>query len=41
MFCPPSTLLTLCRTEWAAHEGQDFLTDHSSPAIDFATIHAW
>lgn len=31
----------LCRTEWAAEEGQDFIADHSSPAIDFATIHAW
>jgi len=30
-----------CRTEWAAEEGQDFIQDHASPAIDFATIHAW
>ncbi|PSC76452.1 nitrilase 2 [Micractinium conductrix] len=28
-------------SEWAAEEGQDFIKDHSSPAIDFATIHAW
>lgn len=26
---------------WAAKEGQDFLADHSSPAIDFSTIHSW
>jgi mannan endo-1,4-beta-mannosidase len=28
-------------TEWAAEEGQDFLADNASPAIDYATIHAW
>ncbi|PRW59651.1 nitrilase 2 isoform A [Chlorella sorokiniana] len=28
-------------TEWAAEEGQDFILDHSSPAIDYAAIHAW
>ena len=27
--------------EWAAEEGQDFIADHSSPAIDYAAIHAW
>lgn len=27
-------------SEWAADEGQDFIADHSSPAVDFATIHA-
>ena len=26
---------------WAAAEGQDFLADHASPDIDFATFHAW
>jgi len=26
---------------WAAEEGQDFIADHSSPNIDFATIHSW
>ena len=35
------SLSSNCRTEWAAEEGQDFIADHSSPAIDFATIHAW
>uniref|UniRef100_A0A1D2A9E3 mannan endo-1,4-beta-mannosidase n=1 Tax=Auxenochlorella protothecoides TaxID=3075 RepID=A0A1D2A9E3_AUXPR len=28
-------------TEWAAEEGQDFIADHSSPDIDFATFHTW
>jgi hypothetical protein len=37
--CGPASGLR--RTEWAAEEGQDFIADHSSPAIDFATIHAW
>ena len=26
---------------WPAGEGQDFIADHSSPNIDFATIHSW
>lgn len=26
---------------WAAAEGQDFLADHASRNIDFATFHAW
>lgn len=28
-------------TEWAAQENQDFVADHSSPDIDFATFHTW
>lgn len=26
---------------WAAEEGQDFIADHKSNYIDFATIHCW
>jgi hypothetical protein len=26
---------------WAGDEGQDFLADHASPAIDFFSIHMW
>ena len=26
---------------WAANEGQAFVRDHASPAIDFASIHVW
>ncbi len=26
---------------WPAAEGQDFIDDHASPDIDFATIHSW
>lgn len=26
-------------SEWASDEGQDFLADHASPDIDFATFH--
>ncbi|KAK9815623.1 hypothetical protein WJX72_006999 [[Myrmecia] bisecta] len=26
---------------WAAHVGQDFVTQHSSPNIDFAAVHLW
>ena len=26
-------------SDWASNEGQDFIADHSSPAIDFATFH--
>ena len=26
---------------WAAEEGQDFIADHNSSNIDFATIHCW
>jgi len=26
---------------WAAKEGQDFIADHSSPDIDFSTMHSW
>ena len=26
---------------WAAEEGQDFIADHKSIHIDFATIHSW
>lgn len=28
-------------TNWAAEEGQNFVDDHASPAIDFATFHSW
>ena len=28
-------------TNWARDDGQDFLADHSSPYIDFATFHSW
>lgn len=27
--------------QWAAHLGQDFVADHASPAIDFASFHSW
>ena len=26
---------------WAAEEGQDFVADHNSSNVDFATIHCW
>jgi mannan endo-1,4-beta-mannosidase len=26
---------------WASREGQDFIADHDSPAIDVAVIHSW
>jgi mannan endo-1,4-beta-mannosidase len=26
---------------WAAHEGQNFLYDHSDPNIDYTAIHLW
>ena len=26
---------------WPSQEGQDFIADHASPSIDFATIHSW
>jgi len=26
---------------WGGQIGQDFVLDHSSPSIDFATIHVW
>ncbi|EIE27597.1 glycoside hydrolase [Coccomyxa subellipsoidea C-169] len=26
---------------WPSEEGQDFIADHASPSIDFATIHSW
>ncbi len=28
-------------SEWAAEEGQDFIADHASPHIDFASFHGW
>lgn len=28
-------------SEWAAEEGQNFILDHSSPNISFATMHLW
>lgn len=28
-------------SNWATTQGQDFLADHSSPDIDFATFHCW
>ena len=28
-------------TPWAQNQGQDFIADHSSPNIDFATFHSW
>lgn len=26
---------------WTLAEGQDFIADHASPAIDYATFHSW
>ncbi len=28
-------------SEWAAEEGQNFIADHASPHIDFASFHGW
>ncbi|CAK0739538.1 hypothetical protein CVIRNUC_001174 [Coccomyxa viridis] len=28
-------------SNWAAEEGQDFIADHNSSNVDFATIHCW
>lgn len=28
-------------SDWASQAGQDFLRDHASPHIDFATVHLW
>lgn len=33
--------LVVADSTWAAEEGQDFIADHSSADIDFATIHCW
>jgi len=27
--------------DWGGQIGQDFVSDHMSPAIDFATVHTW
>jgi hypothetical protein len=38
------TLHAICLTggaTWPTAEGQDFIDDHASPDIDFATIHSW
>ena len=31
----------IASSPWALMEGQDFLANHRSPYIDFATVHAW
>ena len=33
--------LGCAESTWAAEEGQDFIADHNSTNIDFATIHSW
>jgi len=31
----------IASSPWALEEGQDFVGNHDSPDIDFATLHAW
>ena len=35
------TVLSFAGSNWAAEEGQDFIADHNSSDVDFATIHCW
>ena len=35
------TMLSFAGSNWAAEEGQDFIADHNSSNVDFATIHCW
>ena len=35
------TVLNSAGSSWAAEEGQDFIADHNSSNVDFATIHCW
>ena len=34
-------MLSFAGSNWAAEEGQDFIADHNSSNVDFATIHCW
>ena len=34
-------MLSFAGSNWAGEEGQDFIADHNSSNIDFATIHCW
>jgi hypothetical protein len=30
-----------CVRRWAGQQGQDFVANHQTPGIDFATFHSW